>query len=129
MTDTPTLELEPATDAIVLAFAAGLPGFPGDHHFVLEPWGTTDSPFATMTSTDNPDTGFVVAAPWTFYPDYEFDLDDVRQGDQEVGFGGIGVEDRLDRHRGKRHHLAVGAGERDQAGWPVGADLRRRRRR
>jgi len=28
-----------------------------------------------MTSSDEPDVGFVVVEPWVFYPDYEFELD------------------------------------------------------
>jgi flagellar assembly factor FliW len=63
-----------ATEAVELTFASGLPGFPNDRRFVLEPWGAPDSPFGTLVSTEHTDTGFVVAAPWAFYPDYEFDL-------------------------------------------------------
>ena len=72
----PMLQIEVPTEAVELTFAAGLPGFPNDHHFVLEPWGAPDSPFATLVSTDNADTGFVVVSPFVFYPDYEFDLPD-----------------------------------------------------
>jgi flagellar assembly factor FliW len=28
-----------------------------------------------LTSSDEPDIGFVVVPPWVFYPDYEFELD------------------------------------------------------
>jgi flagellar assembly factor FliW len=70
------LHAEPSTEATEITFAAGLPGFPHDHRFRLVPWGPDDSPFATMVSIDHPDVGFVVVAPWVFYPDYEFDLPD-----------------------------------------------------
>ena len=28
-----------------------------------------------LTSSDDPEVGFVVVPPWVFYPDYEFELD------------------------------------------------------
>jgi flagellar assembly factor FliW len=28
-----------------------------------------------LTSSDDPEVGFIVVAPWVFYPDYEFELD------------------------------------------------------
>jgi|CXWL01.1.fsa_nt_gi flagellar assembly factor FliW len=63
------------TDLVEIHFAAGLPGFPNARRYVLAPWGGPESPFMTMSSTSDPDIGFVVVAPWVFYPDYEFDLD------------------------------------------------------
>jgi flagellar assembly factor FliW len=63
------------TDTVEITFPAGLPGFPHSHQFHLAPWGGEGSPFSLMTSTDDPDVGFVVVEPWVFYPDYEFELD------------------------------------------------------
>jgi flagellar assembly factor FliW len=63
------------TGTVELTFPAGLPGFPNAHRFQLSTWGGADSPFSMMTSTDDPDTGFVVVEPFVFYPDYEFELD------------------------------------------------------
>jgi len=63
------------TDTVEITFPAGLPGFPHSHQFHLAPWGGEDSPFSLMTSSDDPDVGFVVVEPWVFYPDYEFELD------------------------------------------------------
>jgi flagellar assembly factor FliW len=65
----------PQTDVAEIWFPAGLPGFPDSHRFHLEQWGGGDSPFMLLTSLDEADVGFVVVAPWVFYPDYEFDLD------------------------------------------------------
>jgi flagellar assembly factor FliW len=69
------LELHTATDVAEITFPAGLPGFPQAHEFALAPWGPAGSPFLLLSSTKDPDIGFVVVAPWVFYPDYEFELD------------------------------------------------------
>jgi flagellar assembly factor FliW len=66
---------EEVRTTVEITFAAGLPGFPNAHRFELMPWGGDESPFSLMTSIENPDIGFVVVAPWVFYPEYEFDLD------------------------------------------------------
>jgi flagellar assembly factor FliW len=63
------------TDTVEITFPAGLPGFPNSHVFQLSAWGGEESPFSLMTSNEDPDVGFVVVEPWTFYPDYEFELD------------------------------------------------------
>jgi flagellar assembly factor FliW len=69
------LETQSATDLVQITFPAGLPGFPNAHSFELAPWGPAGSPFLLLTSSDEPDIGFVVVPPWVFYPDYEFELD------------------------------------------------------
>jgi flagellar assembly factor FliW len=69
------LSVVPSSVAEV-TFAAGLPGFPDDRRFRIEPWGPRDSPFSMMASQDHDDVGFVVVPPWVFHPDYEFDLPD-----------------------------------------------------
>ncbi len=69
------LETDTATDLVEITFPAGLPGFPNAHRFDLAPWGPAGSPFMLLSSADDPDVGFVVVAPWVFYPEYEFELD------------------------------------------------------
>jgi flagellar assembly factor FliW len=69
------LETQSATDLVEIRFPAGLPGFPNAHAFDLAPWGPVGSPFLLLTSSDDPEVGFVVVPPWVFYPDYEFELD------------------------------------------------------
>ncbi|HET9728202.1 MAG TPA: flagellar assembly protein FliW [Acidimicrobiia bacterium] len=64
-----------STDVVAITFPAGLPGFPNAHQFELAPWGPPGSPFLLLSSSDDPDVGFVVVPPWVFYPDYEFELD------------------------------------------------------
>jgi flagellar assembly factor FliW len=63
-------------ECVEITFPAGLPGFPDARRFRIEPWGPGETPFVLMTSVDDPDVGFVLVAPWVFYPEYEFDLDD-----------------------------------------------------
>ncbi|HUI49619.1 MAG TPA: flagellar assembly protein FliW [Acidimicrobiia bacterium] len=69
------LETHTATDIAEITFPAGLPGFPQAHRFELAPWGPAGSPFMLLSSIEDGDVGFVVVAPWVFYPDYEFELD------------------------------------------------------
>jgi flagellar assembly factor FliW len=69
------LETDTATDIAEITFPAGLPGFPQAHRFDLAPWGPAGSPFLLLSSTEEPDVGFVVVPPWVFYPEYEFELD------------------------------------------------------
>ena len=64
------------TDHVEISFPAGLPGFPSAHRFQLVPWGPDGTPFLLMTSSDDPEVGFVLVPPWVYYPDYAFDLDD-----------------------------------------------------
>jgi flagellar assembly factor FliW len=58
-----------------LHFAAGLPGFPHLHDFVIAQWGKAESPFLMMTAIDDPDVGFITVSPFVFYPEYDFELD------------------------------------------------------
>src|SRR5258706_12904528 len=69
------LETHTATDVADITFPAGLPGFPHAHRFEVAPWGPAGSPFLLLSSTEDPDIGFVVVPPWVFYPTYEFELD------------------------------------------------------
>jgi flagellar assembly factor FliW len=69
------LDMQTATDIAEITFPAGLPGFPQAHQFALAPWGPAGSPFLLLSSTDDPEVGFVVVPPWVFYPDFEFELD------------------------------------------------------
>ncbi len=69
------LETHAATDVAEITFPAGLPGFPNAHRFEVAPWGPAGSPFLLLSSTEDPDIGFVVVPPWVFYPTYEFELD------------------------------------------------------
>src|SRR6516225_9909581 len=69
------LEMHAVTDVAEITFPAGLPGFPNSHRFELAPWGPAGSPFLLLSSSDDPDIGFVVVPPWVFYPEYEFELD------------------------------------------------------
>jgi flagellar assembly factor FliW len=69
------LDTETGTDVAQIEFPAGLPGFPNARRFELAPWGPAGSPFLMLTASDDPEVGFIVVAPWVFYPDYEFELD------------------------------------------------------
>jgi flagellar assembly factor FliW len=67
---------ETSTLSVEVTFPAGLPGFPHAHHFELTPWGDGETPFLLLRATDDRTARFVVVSPWSFYPDYEFGLQD-----------------------------------------------------
>lgn len=60
----------------ILRFAKGLPGFDGEKAFVLLPY-QEGSPFFILQSASDPDLAFVLIEPFSFFNDYEFELDDV----------------------------------------------------
>ena len=74
-----------ATEAleVLVNFRAGLPGFPDAHEFVLAHEGDDDSPFWILQSAVDPATAFVLVEPFTFFPDYDFELDDT--GAERIG--------------------------------------------
>ena len=95
------LETHTATDVVEINFPAGLPGFPTAHRFELSPWGPAGSPFMLLSSSDDPEVGFVVVPPWVFYPDYEFELDSgttdrlsLREAEDAVVFSVVTLRDR-----------------------------------
>jgi len=47
-----------------------LPGFPGKTQFIVMEH-SEESEMAWLVSMEDPDLAFVVASPWTFFPDYE----------------------------------------------------------
>ncbi|MEH7124266.1 flagellar assembly protein FliW [Bacillus sp. JJ1773] len=56
-------------------FGSGIPGFPQEKEFVILPLGT-DSPFSILQSINNEELGFVISEPFSFYKEYEFDLEE-----------------------------------------------------
>jgi flagellar assembly factor FliW len=65
-----------AADVPELAFATGLPGFPGERRFALVRWGASEGPYSLMVDPGNPAVRFLVMPPYVFFPDYVVDLDD-----------------------------------------------------
>lgn len=62
-------------DNSIITFESGLPGFPEEKSFVLLPYAS-DSPFAFLQSTHDPNLTFLLTDPFAFFPDYQFELDD-----------------------------------------------------
>lgn len=56
----------------VLTFNSGLPGFPEEKKFVLLP--LDEGTLSVMQSVTTPQIGFVVAEPFSFFPEYDFKL-------------------------------------------------------
>jgi len=59
----------------VIQFPNGIPGFEKIKKFVILPL-ESESPFAILQSIEQTEVGFVIALPFVFKKDYEFDLSD-----------------------------------------------------
>jgi flagellar assembly factor FliW len=59
----------------VIQFPDGIPGFPENKEYFILNMGTS-SPFSILQSIDSEELGFVIADPFAFYKDYEFELSD-----------------------------------------------------
>ena len=53
----------------------GLPAFEDEHEFLILPY-ESDSPYTFLQSAKTPELAFLLAIPFVFFPDYEFQLDD-----------------------------------------------------
>ncbi len=64
-----------AAEQDVLSFPSGLPGFTDERQFIVLPLGD-DSPFFILQSVETEGLAFVLAVPFQFFADYEFNLSD-----------------------------------------------------
>lgn len=76
-------EIEVAEE-MILQFPYGIPGFLEEKTFALLPY-ELDSPFAFLQSVNEPDLTFMIVEPFTFFPDYDFELDDAVAKDLGIG--------------------------------------------
>lgn len=74
-----TLEVN---DEDIYQFHKGLPGFEEETQFVLVPW--EDTPFVYLQSTCQPGLAFILVSPFTFVPDYSFELGEVDKEELEI---------------------------------------------
>ncbi|UAL47011.1 flagellar assembly protein FliW [Sutcliffiella horikoshii] len=58
----------------VIRFPNGLPGFLEEKEFAVIPF-SEDGTFFILQSVQTPDLGFVLTNPFTFYPEYDFNLE------------------------------------------------------
>lgn len=66
--------------AAVLKFPHGLPGFSEEKLFAFIPY-QADSPFAFLQSATDPNLTLMLVEPFTFFPDYKFEIDDETLGE------------------------------------------------
>jgi flagellar assembly factor FliW len=57
----------------IYTFSKGIPGFEEETRFIIVA-PKEEEPFAFLQSTRNPDLAFVIADPFLFYADYDFEL-------------------------------------------------------
>ncbi|AKU26378.1 flagellar assembly protein FliW [Geobacillus sp. LC300] len=58
----------------IIRFPHGLPGFADEKRFVLLP--LADTLFVILQSVETPALGFVLIEPFSYFPTYEFELDE-----------------------------------------------------
>ena len=68
-------EIEVETDKIIY-FSQGIPGFEAEKEFVIIPYDEK-SPFLFLQSVKTEDLAFLLANPFQFFTDYNFELDDI----------------------------------------------------
>jgi flagellar assembly factor FliW len=59
------------TDNDMIQFEKGIPGFLDEKRFVMIPL-SDDQTFSILQSVQTPYVAFVIASPFHFFPDYEF---------------------------------------------------------
>ncbi|WP_100332367.1 flagellar assembly protein FliW [Bacillus xiapuensis] len=59
----------------IWTFRQGLPGFAGEKQFTLLAF-PDNGVFFVLQSTNTPSLGFIVANPFSFFPDYDIQLED-----------------------------------------------------
>ncbi|PKM77593.1 MAG: flagellar assembly protein FliW [Firmicutes bacterium HGW-Firmicutes-15] len=62
-------------ESFIISFPQGIPAFEEEKKFVLLPMDG-NGPFYYLQSVKNPDLCLLVAEPFTFFPDYEIDIND-----------------------------------------------------
>lgn len=66
----------------ILKFDQGIPGFPNENEFAFLPY-EAGSPFAFLQSTHDADLTFLIVEPFSFLPEYAFELTD--EWSEEIG--------------------------------------------
>lgn len=64
-------------------FEQGIPGFEQVHTFVFEDLGN-DLPMRLMKAGDNQDVSLLVASPFLFYPEYEWELQEMTKQELNI---------------------------------------------
>jgi flagellar assembly factor FliW len=67
----------------IITFNDGLPGFPDEHQFVIIPY-EEESPFVYLQSATEDYLAFIMASPFLFFPDYEFELDEANMKELDI---------------------------------------------
>ena len=62
----------------IVHFADGIPAFEEEHEFLIIPYDE-ESPYVFLQSLTTPELAFLMTMPFVFFPEYEFELDDVNQ--------------------------------------------------
>lgn len=74
LTETRIGKIEYKDDEII-NFANGIPGFENEKEFILVK-ADQDGTLVLLQSINTPELSFIIANPFSFYPDYEFKIDE-----------------------------------------------------
>ena len=74
------------TDKEIIVFEKGIPGFEQEQEFIIVKMDNEDqlNPLAFLQSIKTAELSFIIANPFSFYADYEFDLDDSTKEELEI---------------------------------------------
>ncbi|MBD0384180.1 flagellar assembly protein FliW [Paenibacillus sedimenti] len=75
-------EIEIQEDQII-HFPSGMPGFEDYSRFVLLHLDD-EIPFSYLQSVDDGNISFIIANPFTFYPEYEFELSQIAKDELDI---------------------------------------------
>jgi flagellar assembly factor FliW len=70
-------------DSEIISFPDGIPGFEQMNQFIIvKP--NLELPFSFLQSVDDGDIAFIIASPFVFYPDYEFEISDQAKNELSI---------------------------------------------
>ena len=62
----------------VVRFADGIPAFEDEHEFAVMPYDENGT-YMFLQSTKTPELAFLMTNPFFFFPDYTFEIDELRE--------------------------------------------------
>ena len=70
----------------IIVFEKGIPGFEQEQEFIVVKMDNEDqlNPLAFLQSIKTAELSFIIANPFSFYADYEFDLDEATKEELEI---------------------------------------------
>ena len=65
-------------DESLITFREGIPAFEDEHEFAVMPYDENGT-YMFLQSTKTPELAFLMTNPFFFFPDYTFEIDELRE--------------------------------------------------